>query len=193
MASLSNTLRVFSDGSLEVESVPSRKFWRVKHDATDWRRGLPEVFVLNSLSTPFGRDWQLLSFAMNPGMDPRKWRVVYDDHRAFMNNTGFSDATPRADYVNGLDLNSPLPRWDKTRVCGGALITGRVDGNDLVVDILDGRGPAPRLEELKPWHQFMAINAGTLTNFPQNGGNPVFIPLVGSGEARISLSQLEAI
>ena len=187
---------VLPDGTTYQTSAEVRKLWRVKHDTTDWRRGLPEVFILNSNATPFGRDWQLLSYALNPGMDKKKWRAVYAYNRAFNNGCGFNDDTdPRADYVNGLDLAAPLPKWDKTRVCGGATITGRVDGNELVVEIMDGRGPAPSLEWLlaRPWLYFKAINAGTLSNFPQGGGLPVYIPLVGSGEARYPLAGLEEL
>lgn len=182
--------------TVELTQIP---LWRVRHDqelGSLWRTGVPEVFVLNERRTPFGESWQRLSFALNPGMTGERWRALYDYQRAFTNGTGF-DKDPRADYVNGRDLGAGLPAWDKTRVCGGATVTGFVDGGDLVVGILDGNQPAPALGWLlaHPWLYFHAVNvtAGGITRFPQNEGRPVLVPLVGSGVARIPLSQVERV
>lgn len=179
-----------------------KRFWRVKHDIETkkgWWRKAPEVFWCNELVTPFGADWQLLSYALNPGMNPKRWRAVYQHDKAFCNGNGFDwDGHPRADFVNRLDLSAPLPAWDKTRFCGGALLSGEPDGRDLVVEILDGRQTAPTLEWLLAhyWLWFEATDAATPTRvdpFPQRDGLPVRVPLVGHGEARFPLSELEEI
>lgn len=172
--------------------------YRVKHDAELgplWRQA-PEVFLLNDNRTPFGADWQRLSFALNPGMTSNHWRALYGDDEAFTNGNGFNGPNARADFVNNCDLSAPLPAWDKTRVCGGATVTGIVDGMELVVDILDGTGPAPTLEWLlaRPWLYFHALTVygdGHVGEFPQN--NPCLVPLVGSGEARIPLAQVQKV
>lgn len=181
---------------------PTIPLWRIKHDAElpegIWRSGLPEVFPLNGETAPFGKAWQLLTFAMNPGMAPGKWRAVFRFDKAFMNRTGFDrPGYPKADHVNKTDLTSPLPRWDKTRVCGGATVTGTVSGGDLIVSILDGSQPAPSLEWMKAHREywFYAVNSTYegITNFPQNGGRPVIVPLVGRGVARIPLANVERV
>lgn len=161
----------------------------------------PEVALppLNANRTPFGADWQKLSFAMNPGMDGNHWRVLYEWDTAFMNGTGFNiPNSPRADFVNSRDLTAPLPAWDKTRVCGGAVVTGTEQAGYLIVDVLDGSGPAPDLLWLlaRPWYYFDAVivyQDGHIGPFPQNGGQRIHVPLVGSGLARYALSSLEKL
>jgi hypothetical protein len=184
---------------LSAQSV----YYRVMHDAElpagIWRGGLPEVFPLNDELTPFTQSWQLLSFEMNqPGMDGDKWRSLYAWNRAFTNGQGFNnDADPHRDFVNMRDLTAPMPAWDKTRVCGGATIRGIEQPPYLIVDILDGFAPAPTWAELKlkPWLFFHAVNStqAGITKFPQRGGLPVLVPLVGSGVARIPLSNLQKV
>ena len=172
--------------------------YRVLHDVEMgpiWRSSLPEVFPLNGNRTPFGKDWQILSYVMNPAMTGQKWRSLYAHNRAFNNGTGFNGPDPKADYVNSMDLSAPLPAWDKTRVCGGAVVTGTVVGPDLIIDILDGKEVAPSLEWLmaRPWYYFTAVNVtgGGITNFPQNDGRPCLVPLVGSGIAKYPVAKLQ--
>lgn len=179
----------------------SIKLWRVLHDAERpggiWRDGLPEVFVLNELHTPFGPDWQRLSYALNPGMTGDKWRSLYANNRALTNGSGFNGVQPRADHVNMRDLDAPLPAWDKTRLCGGATITGSIAGNELEVLIMDGRGPAPSLSWLqaRPWLFYHGVNStiNGITRFPQNDGRDCLVPLAGTRPAFISLDDLQQV
>jgi hypothetical protein len=198
---------IFPDGttynSVDVPQPPAYPpLWRIKHDIEMggiWRGGLPEVFPLNGDVTPFGKGWQKLTYAMNPGILKKKWRAVYRFDKAFMNKTGFDrPGYPKADFINNVDLTSPLPKWDKTRVCGGATVTGHVEGAYLVIDILDGHTVAPTLEWIlaRPWYFFHAVNCasdGHITNFPQNDGRPVLVPLVGHGVAKIALSKVQQV
>jgi hypothetical protein len=85
-------------------------------------------------------------------------------------------------------------------VRGWATITGREDGEDLVVECLDGKQPPPTQSWLleHPWLWFRALCAGLYNgrpyDFPQGGGEPVFTPLVSCGqEVRIKLSKLEKL
>lgn len=185
-------------------ATATKQLYRKLHDVETpkglWRAGLPEVFPLNGERTPFGKGWQLLAYAMNPGMTGDRFRALYGSHKAFNNGTGFPSQDgdePHADYVNGLDLGYPLPAWDKTRVCGGATLSGREDGTDLIVEILDGFGPPPMLDDLltHPTLFFHAVNstATGITKFPQNDGRPCLVPLVGSGVARIPLAELQKV
>lgn len=207
---------------------PARKYWRVLHDyeiwkkqfvypghgqfyheeGWDWRKGMPEVFwLLGTHVVPFDERWQTLAYAMNPGMGGEQFRVLYDDHRAFMNRTGFwTDPThfqeyvPHDDYVNMIDLGTSLPKWDKIRVCGGATLSGTVDGDTLIVETLKyGTCPSWAWLEQYPWLYFHALSVGgTSSNpkavaFPQNNGNRVLIPLVADGEVRFPLGALEEV
>lgn len=182
-----------------VRFIQQPQLYRVKHDLEMgplWRTNVPEVYPLNGNSTPFGEDWQFLTFAMCPGITGNHWRSVYGTATAFMNGTGYGGSSPRADFVNGLNLSAALPRWDKTRVCGGAVVTGVESGANLIVSILDGTGPAPTLDWImaRPWYRFHAITVysdGHVGEFPQN--NPVYVPLVGSGVATLPLVNLEKL
>jgi hypothetical protein len=114
-----------------------QQFWVVLHDAEMgplWRTGVPEVFVASEIKTDFTASYQRLSYDLNTtqnplvtaNMDKNKWRVFYDFMRWGMNGTGFNKSgDPRRDYVNMRDLDKPLPKFDKARVFGGWLVTGR--------------------------------------------------------------------
>lgn len=202
---IDHTLNIKAKFTLERVNVsPHPQLYRVLHDVETpqgiWRAGLPEVFPLNGERTPFGKAWQLLAYAMNPGMTGDHFRALYGAHKAFNNGTGFPSQggdEPKADYVNMRDLTFPLPAWDKTRLCGGATVTGTEDGPDLIVNILDGFQAPPTLAWLlaNPTLFFHAVNStiGGITRFPQNDGRPCLVPLVGSGVARIPLSSLQKV
>lgn len=221
--------------SVRVEVVPAQvstrpPLYRVLHDYEIWRRqpvlpaahgqiekakenwtwrvGYPEVWWLyESHKVPFTEAWQRLSFALCDGIEPKKWRIVYDDHRAFMNNTGFWTSgspyayVPRRDYINGIDLNGEMPAWDKIRVCGGATISGKEVGDYLIVETLDYSN-VPSLEWLRqrPWLYFRAVSVGRtatgqprVDDFPQGDGRPVWIPLVAMYQVRFPLSCVERV
>jgi hypothetical protein len=154
---------------------------------------------VNEECTPFTRDWQLLSKALNPDMTGNKWRSVYADDRAFTNGEGFNDpGDPRADYVNSLDLTCKDPKFDKSYVCAGATLGGHDDGRFATVEILDGRGAAPTLEWLlaHPWLIYHAVTVredGSIGRFPQGEGRPVIMPLIGTGVARYPLACLQRV
>lgn len=174
-----------------------------------WRDGDPEVFwLIGSHVVPFDERWQRLAYAMNPGMTPPKFRILYDDHRAFMNKTGFwtdgspsDEYVPRADYINGIDLTSQLPQWDKIRVCGGATLRGRVDGTDLIVETLKyDNCPTWDWLEQRPWLYFHAVTVHekadktcAIAPFEQNGGRRCLVPLVAVNEVRFPLGALQKV
>lgn len=161
-----------------------------------WRPGLPEVFPLNDLATTFGEQLQWLAYGLNPGMTGLKFRSLYDYRRAFTNGTGFRGPEPRADYVNGLDLNAIQAALDKGRLCGGATVEGDKDPPYLIVRTLDPNH-LPTLEWLwnHPTFRFHAVNTtwAGITRFPQNDGRPCIIPLVSRGICRILLSNLQEV
>ena len=127
------------------------------------------------------------------------YRVVYGNDIAFTNKSGYSDAFPRADFINGLDLNKDLIAFDKVRTCAHALISGTVtaDGKRLLVDTLSMSG-APDIEYMKenPWLFFAAKNSGpTSTDWDQGDGEPVFIPFLSPRGVKVyyPLERLERV
>lgn len=108
------------------------RLWKVKHDAELgklWRSYVPEVFrFYPSHAIPMDRRVQELSFQMNPGMDPKKWRTLYGYYTAFTNNGAGYDRPgdpPKQDWINMRDTLSPyLPKFDQPRMCGGTILSG---------------------------------------------------------------------
>lgn len=160
--------------------------FRVLHDkelGELWRPNLPEVHPLfDQHFTPFTESWQRLSYEMNT-LTKNKWTAVYSFERAFTNSNGFGKpGDPRRNYIKMEDLQEPLPKVEAL-VCGGAVLTGKVSGDYLYVETLNGRNPAPSLDWLleRPWLYFDAITVdsnGTPRRFPQADGRQVLIPLV---------------
>jgi lysozyme len=183
--------------------LPLPQLWRVKHDVEMgelWRTNLPEVFRLEPLhSIPLNREWQLFTKALNPTMEPKKWRALFAYSRAFTNNGAGYDRpgdSPKADFVNGRDIKSiRMPAFDQPRICGGALVTGRVEGNRLWLSYIDASKSPPDIADVRLWQKFCALNvtANGISKFPQGGGADVWIPLIARIPVSISLSKLEKL
>jgi hypothetical protein len=198
--------RVLQDQELWKKGILDR---RNSEGVWYWRMGLPEVFTFDGSHMTYMRRWlQELAFALNPGMLPKGFRTLYDVRRAFTNGTGFdtihtpgsADYLARADYINDLDLDHSDPRFDKSRVCGGALLAGKVSGDWLEVDTLKINQPVT-LEWLlaRPWLYFTATTVSRnstpdqelVGNFPQNGGRACWVPLVTTTPVRYPLQYLQ--
>jgi len=179
-----------------------------------WRDGYPEVFWLEgSHNVPLDESWQNLIAGLNPGMDGKKLRIVWDYVRAFSNGLGKGFDTlhdpsnpyyvPVRDYFNMRDLNAPSPLTkDKVRVCGGAVVQGVIDGEFLIVDTMNGNMPAPSLAwvEQRKHYYFEAVTTHRradggpqIARFQQNAGGPVYIPLVARMPVRIPLGILQDV
>jgi len=202
------------DIKIRIEPVLKYVGFRVKHDAemplawrvekygTGLRNGMPEVYILSESSVELDEAKQRLIKSMNPRMTNAKHRVLLDYMRAFTNKTGFGGEEadpplpPRWDYVNNLDAGAELPAFDKIRICGGAFVTGQVDGNELVIDTLNpSTVPTAAWLLEHPQYYFHAVNtnAGGISKFPQGDGEPVLIPLFSRFEARLPLEQVVAM
>lgn len=176
--------------------------WRVLHDVEMgelWRSYVPEVFRIEPWhGIPLNRAWQEFTFALNqPGMTGPKWRVLYDYRRAFTNNgAGYdwqNNVPPKQDWINMRDTNAEdTVRFDGPRICGGAVVTGKVDGEWLWLDYLDTDNPPPKVEDVKPWHKFCALNVRPdgISKFPQRAGLDVWIPLIARQPIKFPLSKL---
>jgi hypothetical protein len=149
------------------------------------------------------REIQLLSYEINKHNDSftgGNWRAVYGNKRAFTNGTGYDEpGEPRADHVNGLNVNDPLPKLQDAIICGGMFIRGEVVGTDLVctpgIHAIDANKPMPTVEEViaRNWY-FTAVtqNDGHIYNFPQGHGLPVLIPYILRETARYPIQWFQA-
>ena len=114
-----------------AEPPPAVQLYRVLHDAERgplWRWSVPEVYPVGGVAIPLNEEWQLFTKALNPDMTPIKWRRLMGYKTAFNNfDSGFDypGGTAKPDYVNRLDLTATGKlKYDKSRVCGGAVVTG---------------------------------------------------------------------
>lgn len=107
----------------------------------------PAVYVLEkteSVRVDLTREWQFFIWAINYKMHPEKVSKIFGDLRAFCNHTGLGDpANPRADFILGQNLTSPLPQLDKVRTCVLSVLTGVVtpDKKNLIIEMMDGSKP----------------------------------------------------
>lgn len=173
-----------------------------------WRIGVPEVYnFIDGHITFLTKAWQEITMALNPGMEPgnKGFRQLYDDHRAFTNDSGFDSKNwppldNKRDYINEINLAGKMPFFDTSRVCGGATISGKVAGDFLEVETLDVSNP-PALAELlvKPWLYFKATTVSRVStlerevvgNFPQNPSKGyVYVPLVTTTPVKYPMAWL---
>lgn len=186
-------------GETRYNSMPYPPLWRVKHDIERgalWRPDLPEVFRLkpdHSILLDPARQW--LWKNINPKLSRENWRKLLGNTLAFTNGTGFPG---HADYVNGLEMGSGLPRMDQARICGGAVVTGKVIGDKLWVAGVDTRKPLPSAEYVmrRRWLYFYNVTArasGNIGRFPQGDGIDTFTPLFMSTDCYLLLSDLVKI
>jgi hypothetical protein len=188
----------------EAAQPVTPQLYRVKHDAElpagIWRTGVPEVFRLSPWhGIPLNRAWQEFTFQLNqPGLTGEKWRVLYDYRRAFTNNGAGYDYPSRteekADWINTRDTGArDLPRFDGPRICGGAVVTGRVEGSLFWLHYLDANGPPPAVADVKPWEKFCAttVTANGIGRFPQRGGMDVWVPLIARQPVYLPLANLQ--
>jgi hypothetical protein len=187
--------RVTKPGTLP-EPTPRYVGHRVKHASEPGARqtpnGMPEVNPSENINgIDFTREMQLLSWevmrTINPLITKHKWRVVYATSTAFTNGQGFVDSSdPRADYVNGISLDAPLPRLMKGIVSGGAFLRG-VMGSEFVVTpgvgAVDCTKPLPTAQEVIQRRLYFEATTArynsegvwSVNPFPQGGSGPVAI------------------
>jgi len=195
---------------LVVAPAPPRYIgYRVKHSPEPGARitpnGMPEVDPsLNIVSIRFTKEMQLLSWevmhTLNPTITKNQWRAVFTTHRAYTNQNGFGDDVPRADYVNGLDLDGELPRLMKAIIAGGAFVRGVMSATELTVTpgigAVDSRVPMPTAQQVMDNHwYFMATTAKynaegewRVNDFPQGNGGPVAVVFFLNAPARYTAS-----
>ena len=114
----------------------------------------PAVFPLEkseAARVDLTKQWQFFIRAINYNMPPEEVSDLFGFRLAFCNFTGLKDPEhPRADFLKGENLSSPLPQLDKVRTCALSVMTGRVRGEELIVEMMNGSKPPP----LKPGRSY---------------------------------------
>lgn len=98
---------------------------RVKTDYENGRSNrpkLPMVFAFDDRRVVLTKEWQMYYVAMNYNMVANNISRSWDDNVAFCNNTGFNGSHNCRNYILMEDLNNDLPKLDKTRICGDAVL-----------------------------------------------------------------------
>jgi len=84
----------------------------------DWRLGMPALFWLyGKHKTELNKSWQITSFETNPGMNPKKWRILWDWMRAWSNGLGFGFDT-RNLFMRALAIVRMIKTEDEVSIMG---------------------------------------------------------------------------
>lgn len=182
----------------KTENLP-QLYW-LKHDPERggiWRTKVPEVFPLSDQTIRLTKYWQYLTFYLNPGMEPKKWRVLYGYYTAFTNQGAGYDRPgdpPKQDWINMRDLlATDVPRFPKIILCGGALVTGKEENGKLWIEYIDYNLPPPEAKTVPIWKKFCAlsiVDKDTFSRFPYCDGRDVWIPILGKEPIGIPLQDL---
>jgi len=105
--------------------------------------GDPAVFWLQERRVRITKQWQFFIRAINYKMSLQHVAALFGYKKGFTNR---NKDDLRADYLQGLNLDRPDPEFDKVRTCALSVMTGIIDGEDLLVEMMDGSQDPP----LKP-------------------------------------------
>jgi hypothetical protein len=169
---------------------------------------VPAVFPLERSAAArvnLTREWQFFIRAINYKMPVEKVSAIFGNLLAFCNLTGLGDPKhPRADFLQGENVESPLPQFDKVRTCALSVMTGVVDVDHLIIQMMNGSQPpslkpgcvlperienvTPDIYEFTPQthrHLFFAVNTTKrggkiISPFPQAYGPDYPPPLPGA-------------
>ena len=109
--------------------------------------GDPAVFPMQDKKVQVTKQWQFFIRAINFKMSLQHVAALFGPKKAFTNRR---KDDLRADHLQGLNLDRPDPDFDKVRTCALSVMTGVVDGEDLLVEMMDGSKPPP----LKPGFEY---------------------------------------
>jgi len=182
-------------------AAPAPAVWRVGGNAYQMGRSL-QFFQADLLAlSKYGRKFADLTLEERSYI-ASKFTSLYRSDRAFTNRTGFpalpnGDLTARKNYIK-VDPNDidEEPRFDLIRVCSDDVVSGHEDGTDLVLDHFITVPKVYDITILNDPRVFRAtiINRdGTLQEFPQLDGAPVYVPLMSKYELRIPLKYVERV
>lgn len=108
-----------------IDPEPVRRWvgWYALHRAAGGRQDVPDgmpavLSPINPVVLKMTASIQFMGFdlmqSQNEWIDGEDWSQVHKHDRAWCNNQGFyKPGDPRANYILGKDLDSPLPKYDK--------------------------------------------------------------------------------
>ena len=136
----------------EVYRLPLQA-WRHKDDLELYGRvrncatqlgGCPAVFdLVDGYKIELTRDWQFYIRAINYAMTAHHVSALFGDSKAFCNGSGLGGTVPRADWIMNENTNRENPSFDKVRTCARSILSGTVEGNELIINAMDGSHPPP--------------------------------------------------
>lgn len=179
----------------------ARQYWRVNHDNPLWRYNVPEVFrIYPQQNFAMTEPLQWLLRRMNLQITDLQFRALFGNKLGFTNGTGMPDGR---DYINRIDMKSGHdPHFDQARICGGAIVSGRVDGNIVWLDAINVNGQIPTAEYVMENQHlyFTGVNIAEdayknpVVRHLKNGwGVPVYIPLLVDQLSYLPLSMLTKV
>lgn len=132
----------------------------IRYDRAKARYSIPEVVRLQpeqgKVKLTEARQWLIydLNRRLNPHISTvdakRAFRSLLQWNRAYTNGSGFNDESdPRADYINGIDLDCELPELHQLLVCGGAsMVATHRSGDRIYLETIDGsrNGATPSVD-----------------------------------------------
>jgi hypothetical protein len=192
--------------SIKISENHLIRGWRFLHIAEGGYKnpsGMPEVRPCKAVKPVLMTkeiqelSWELMYF-FNPNITKNLWRKVFAFDRAFTNRNGFENPEdPRADFINNLDLNSPLPKLMDGIICGGAFVQGIVSDDTLQVipgkHCIDAHNLVP-IDTIIKNHWYFYATVGDekcAKHFPQGNGGPVVIPYILEETAFYPLSWVD--
>lgn len=197
--------------SLALSSLPpspaAPRLYRILHDremggvrqiVLDKGVPLPEVHQLKPVHfTKLTYKLQWLWKDSNPLITGREWRKLAGCHRFATNNLGFDCAEkkhgPFADFVNGLDIGSPLPAIESI-ICGGAIVAGveAIERGERVLWLETMRPDSlPDANDVPKWQKFEAVSVrpdGGVQSFSITP-HAEWVPLVASQPVYIEMAK----
>lgn len=157
MAILSRRIKVFSNGSYQVETPGGYpNLYRHKDDYEIWGMArdcapCPAVFPLlpnSDHKVDLTEQWQYYIRAINWGMELTHVSGLFGPKKAFTNR---DPGIVVRDYLERKDLNSPnLPQQDRVRSCSRSPILADIRDGVAVIRTMDGTKPPP----LKPGYSY---------------------------------------
>lgn len=214
------SLKVFSDGSIFVESQPKVRF-RVPHDTerVNWNLGkldyfdgngvvrspvteggepLPEVYrVLPFHHVVLDCHWQNVWRDLNPMLSPKRFCTLFGNRLAWCNGSGFPG---HRNCILNEEVNLSFPRFDQARLQGGAIVSGETRDGKVYIEsaLISQKISVEELVERKLWYYATSINPRGQINYITRLGvdgkyHPVKIPNLTSVPIYLPASHLHKL
>jgi hypothetical protein len=168
----------------------------VRGVVTEYQKPYPEIYrMYPDHSTVVNCVWQKLWRSLNPDLSNAKWSTLMGTGLAWMNNTG---SPPHYNCITGEPEGvTTYPRFDAPRICGGAIVTGRVEGSRLWIDTMLVNNPPPPAPDALSYFGTSVSPDGSVNLIRRLGidgsYHPVRVPLVTTIAVYLPIAELHAL